>query len=77
MFYVLVLKTDGLETSWPSWAILGPSWDHLGSMLRPSGAIFGPSWGHLGAILGHLGAIFGHLGAILDYLGQSIRKLEL
>ena len=29
----------------PSWAILGPSWAHLG-------AILGPSWSHLGAILG-------------------------
>ena len=33
----------------PSWAILMPSWGHVGAMLRPAG-------GHLGTILGHFTA---------------------
>ena len=45
-----------LVYSWLAWAILGPSWGHLGAILGP--------WGHLGAILGHCGASWAHLGAI-------------
>jgi len=34
------------------WAILGPSWGHLGATMGPLWAILGPSWGPLGATSG-------------------------
>ena len=70
----------------PSWAMLGPSQDHLGTslaILSDFGALLqqlwsnlGPSWPnllHLGAILGLL---LGQLGAILCYSGPSCAILE-
>ena len=41
---------------WPSWGILGPSWDQLG-------AILGPCWFHFGTILEPCCAIFGPMSS--------------
>ena len=41
---------------WPSWGILGPSWERLG-------AILGTFWDHFGTILGPFCAIFGPMSS--------------
>ena len=56
----------------PSGHCLGPSWNHLGTILGH----FGPSWGHLGPILGPSWASFGHLGPSWGHLGGLEGGLE-
>ena len=49
----------------------GPSWGHLGVVLRPFSAVLGLSWGRLGRSWVDLRASSCHLGAVFSVFGPS------